>query len=75
MIDPNTGTLYAVTFTDENGKLLYRLRALDITSGTEKVKGGTIIQASTRGTGDDNDGRGNVVFNPICNGYRTEPQS
>jgi hypothetical protein len=65
VIDANTGTLYAVTFTDENGKMLYRLRALDITSGTEMVKGGTIIQASTRGTGDGNDGHGNVVFNPL----------
>ncbi len=65
VIDPTTGTLYAVTFTDENGKVLYRLRALDITSGTETVTGGTIIQASTRGTGDDNDGQGNVIFNPL----------
>jgi hypothetical protein len=63
VIDPRTGTLYAVTFTSENGEPVYRLHSMDIARGTEQVKGGTIIQASAPGTGDNTDGNGNVVFN------------
>lgn len=31
VIDPVTSTLYAVAYTNENGSLVYRLHALDIT--------------------------------------------
>ena len=64
VIDPATGILYVVSFTSESGSIVYRLHALDITTGAENVNGGVAIQASVPGTGDGNDGQGNVIFNP-----------
>lgn len=51
VIDPTTGTLYAVALTLENGSSVYRLHALDITSGAEKFNGPVVIQASVAGIG------------------------
>jgi hypothetical protein len=64
VIDPTTNTIYVVANTDDNGTQNYRLHALDITSGQEKFGGPVLIQASVPGTGDDNDGNGNVLFDP-----------
>ncbi len=56
VIDPTTNTLYVVAFTNENGQLVYRLHALDITSGRDKAS--LTIQASVAGYGQGNvDGR------------------
>jgi len=51
VIDPSTGTLYCVAATKENGVHIYRLHALDITTGAEKFGGPVLIQASVPGTG------------------------
>jgi hypothetical protein len=45
VIDPATGTLYLVAETYENGKVVHRLHALDVTSGLKKF-GPTTIAAS-----------------------------
>jgi hypothetical protein len=46
VIDSATNTLYLVAFTKENGQLVYRLHALDLTNGQEKFGGPTILGAS-----------------------------
>jgi hypothetical protein len=63
VIDPASGTLYVVAFTKENGTFLYRLHALSVNTGAEVGTGHVVIQASVPGTGDGNDGQGNVRFN------------
>lgn len=62
VIDRVTGTLYVVAKTKENGTYVHRLHALDIRSGSAKTGSGVVIQASVPGTGDPNDGNGNVLF-------------
>lgn len=51
VIDPASETLYCVAATKENGSYLYRLHALDLATGDEKLGGPTLIQASVPGTG------------------------
>ena len=46
VIDPTTGTLYLVAETYENGSVVHRLHALDVTSGVE-IPGGPITIAAT----------------------------
>ena len=46
VIDPSTGTLYLVAETYENGKVVHRLHALDVTSGVEVSGGPTTIAAT-----------------------------
>ncbi len=50
VIDPSTGTLYAVAMTYEGGVAIYRLHALDVATGAEKFNGPTVIQGSVPGT-------------------------
>ncbi len=45
VIDGNSGTLYVVAATKENGSYVHRLHALDITSGKEEFGGPVVIQA------------------------------
>jgi uncharacterized protein (TIGR03437 family) len=63
VIDPNTGTLYAVAATFENGSYFYRLHALDTGTGAEKFGAPTTITAQVTGMG-DNSINGSVVFDP-----------
>jgi hypothetical protein len=70
VIDPRSGTLYVVARTKENGSYFQRLHALDIITGTEKFGGPVIIQASVPGTGDGNDGLGNIPFDPLRQNQR-----
>ncbi len=69
VIDPASGTLYVEVKTKEvkSGVTSYvhRLHALDITSGAEKFGGPVVIQATVPGSGDGNDGHGNVPFNGL----------
>jgi Divergent InlB B-repeat domain len=60
VIDPASGTLYLVTDTKENGNFFYRLHALSVSTGA--VNNSVQIQVSVPGTGDGNDGQGNVPF-------------
>ncbi len=75
VIDPASGTIYVEAKTKEvvSGvtNYVHRLHALDVATGTEKFGGPVIIQASVLGTGDGNDGLGNVPFNPLTQFNRT----
>jgi hypothetical protein len=51
VIDPSSGTLYVVAKTYESGTQIFRLHALDITTGAEKFGGPVVITASIAGTG------------------------
>jgi hypothetical protein len=52
VIDPTTNTIYVVARTTEtNGSILFRLHALDITKGAEKLGSPVVIQASVPGSG------------------------
>jgi FG-GAP-like repeat/Abnormal spindle-like microcephaly-assoc'd, ASPM-SPD-2-Hydin/FG-GAP repeat/PQQ enzyme repeat len=62
VIDPNSGTLYLVAKTEENGAYVQRLHALDVGSGQEKFGGPVVISASFPGTGD---GGNTVTFDPL----------
>jgi hypothetical protein len=46
VIDGQTNTIYLVAETSENGKLVHRLHALDITNGFEKFGGPTTVGAT-----------------------------
>jgi hypothetical protein len=45
-IDTNTGTIYVVSKTVENGTVVHRLHALDVTTGAEKFGGSIVISGS-----------------------------
>jgi hypothetical protein len=64
VIDPSTFTMYLVAFTKENGQYIYRLHALDITTGNDKLGSPVLITASVNGTGVGADSSGNIVFQP-----------
>jgi hypothetical protein len=46
VIDPDTGILYLVAETYENGNVVHRLHALDVSSGEERLGGPTTIAAT-----------------------------
>ncbi len=46
VIDSSTGTIYVVAKTYENGNTVFRLHALDVTTGSEKFGGAVQIQAT-----------------------------
>lgn len=51
VIDGNTGTMYVLAATKENGVYRHKLHALDITSGAEKFGGPVVMEGSVTGTG------------------------
>src|ERR1035437_2869282 len=61
VIDGNTGTLYVVAATKENGAYVHRLHALDITNGHETFGGPVAIHARVSGTGADSN-NGQISF-------------
>lgn len=63
VIDETTGTLFVVAATLEGGKAVYRLHALDVGNGTEKLSGPAVISAHVTGLG-DNSTNGSVAFDP-----------
>ena len=69
VIDPQTGILYVVARTKENGSYVQRLHALDITTGAEALGGPVDIDASVPGTGDGSDGA-NISFEPLRQNQR-----
>jgi len=52
VIDAQTGTLYTVAMTKENGTYVHRLHALDIATGQERSGSPVTIQATYPGTGE-----------------------
>jgi hypothetical protein len=64
VIDSTTNTMYVVAYTKENGKEVYRLHALDITTGQEKTGSPTILQGSVAGTG-AGEINGKIAFDPL----------
>jgi Chitobiase/beta-hexosaminidase C-terminal domain len=46
VIDPSTGTLYTVACTLENGTMVYRLHAVDITTGAPRAGSGVAISGA-----------------------------
>ncbi len=63
VIDITTNTLYVVAFTKENGNHIYRLHALDITTGAEKFGGPTLISATVPGNYNLDSVNGQIAFN------------
>jgi hypothetical protein len=61
-IDPTTNTLYVVVNTVESSDIIYRLHAIDITTGAEKLGGPVLMTASAPGTATDGNGS-SVPFN------------
>jgi hypothetical protein len=61
VIDASSGTLYAVTATQESTGQVHRLHAIDITTGNEKLGGPVVIQASVPGTGSGSN-NGQITF-------------
>ena len=51
VIDLGSGTMYVVSSDHQSGVAIYRLHALDITTGAEKFGGPVLVQASVPGTG------------------------
>jgi len=64
VIDPVSRTLYAVAKTKEGSSYFYRLHALDIGTGFEKLNGPIVISGSVPGDGIDNAG-GIVTFGAL----------
>ncbi len=60
-IDSATNTLYVVVNTKENGAYIYRLHAVDVTTGAEKFGGPVQMNASVPGTSPDSVG-GSLAF-------------
>ncbi len=65
VIDPSTGTIYVVAMTKESGSYVYRLHALDVTTGAEKFGGPTKIQGSVPGSS------GTLTFVPLLHLQRS----
>ena len=61
-IDSSTNTMYVVVNTKESGALIYRLHALDITTGLDKLGGPVQLSGSVPGSAPDGSG-GMVPFN------------
>ena len=66
VIDPVAQTLYLVTNTTESGVVTFRLRAVNLLTGTERTAS-TVIAATVPGTGD---GGSTVTFNPAMQHQR-----
>jgi hypothetical protein len=69
VIDAVSGTIYVEAKTKEVtnsvATFVHRLHALDLATGQEKFGGPMVIQTNVPGTGDGNDGLGNVPFDPL----------
>ena len=69
VIDPTNGTLFVVSFTQEGSAFVFRLHALQVTTGREQPGSPVAIQASVSGTG--NGSSGSVLkFDPAWENQR-----
>ena len=58
------GTIYVVAMSKNATSYFQRLHALDLATGAEQFGGSVRIQATYPGTGDNNNGQGEIVFDP-----------
>jgi hypothetical protein len=58
------GTIYVVAMSKNATSYFQRIHALDLATGAEQFGGPVKIQATYPGTGDNNNGQGQVVFDP-----------
>jgi len=65
VIDPTTGTIYVVTDGMEGANKVYRLHALDVTTGNEKFGGPVIVTGTVQGTGQDSQ-NGIITLEDSC---------
>jgi hypothetical protein len=75
VIDSTTGTIYVVTDGLENGHKVFRLHALDITSGHEKFGGPVVVTGTVPGNGWDSH-NGQITLEDSCyqrNGLALDP--
>ncbi|HZT31714.1 MAG TPA: IPT/TIG domain-containing protein [Bryobacteraceae bacterium] len=63
VIDPQLGVLYVIAETFENGTCVFRLHALDLTSGQERMNGPVVVSAAVSGSGDGSQDN-TIVFDP-----------
>src|SRR6266516_3429531 len=70
MIDGSTSTLSVVAKTKEQGHVVQRLHALDITTGKDRAGSPVLIQASVPGSGAGSS-NGVVSFNPLRENQRS----
>lgn len=64
VIDLATNTIYLVAETYETGKSIFRLHALDLSDGSEKLGGPVVIRATANGSGEASQD-GKVAFDPV----------
>jgi hypothetical protein len=68
VIDPMTGTIYVAAKTREvvsnATNYVYRIHALDVSTGAEKFGGPVVVQGSVPGVGDGFDTNGTIQFLP-----------
>ncbi len=65
VIDSVTGTIYVLTDGMESGHKVYRLHALDVSTGNEKFGGPVIVTGTIAGTGWDSVG-GQITLESSC---------
>jgi hypothetical protein len=58
------GTIYVVAMSKNATSYFQRIHALDLTTGAEQFGGPVAIAATYPGTGDNNNGQGQIVFDP-----------
>src|SRR6266567_864096 len=58
------GTIYVVAMSKNATSYFQRIHALDLATGAEQFGGPVKIRATYPGTGDNNNGQGQVVFDP-----------
>jgi len=65
VIDTSTNTMYLVAMTNENTNNVFRLHALDLSSGAEKFGGPVVLRPSVSGTGAQSV-NGTLTIDPGC---------
>ncbi len=72
VIDLSSGTLYVVAETLQKGNVVMRIHALNIHNGSDRIKGGQVIDSSITVPGTGGAGDGVVVpFNPLLANQRS----
>jgi uncharacterized protein (TIGR03437 family) len=66
VIDRQRGVLYVVSFSPAGGALSYRLHALDLATGQERLNGPVTLGATVAGNGGGSNGDGTMSFDPTA---------